>query len=366
MIAVVVLVLVGLTVLVAVVTSRGSSLPSSVSIRSDELPAAYRIVYEVRTSGGPDRPATQTTEILQVSRPFRSLAVTRAGDALSSGRLTDLNRLAVFNGGRWQELQVPPAMAGSDLRLEGDVLSALERRDEVRPVAGRPCQVYRAGGPVSAGDVLAVGDGDDGETAELCIDAAGLVLSEAWMAADDSLLRSRVAVDVDVDPDFDADTFTIEDAEVLAATEGGGSAVKVDDDEPFGDRTLMLGDDALPAGFDLVGRWSIVHPKLSAQPADPFADPTEGRVAGIATVWVRGIDAVVLEQGGVAGGDRAFQPHPRAEEVDLGELLDVGEVVTDARGTEVRVAYTDGSYVRVWSTLPRSQVLDLSRSLTPQ
>lgn len=308
-----------------------------------------------------------TTEVLQVERPFRSLVASRPGsppgDRLTSGRISDLNALLLFDDGEWNELQIPPSMAASDLRLDGvldDLVSAgeVERHDEVRRVAGRACQVHRLGGPIGGGSLVPVGTVED-EHADVCVDRAGLVLSEEWVD-DGEVIRTRTAADVDVDVEFDDDTFTVTDAEPVPATAGGGSARRVTDDSRFGARTWELPD--VPDGFEHRGRWAIVRPRLDVS-VDPLSSPTTGRVAGIATVWVDGVDALVLEQGGAADGGRPFQAHPRGERVDLGALLDLGEVITDARGTEVRVSYVDGTFVRLWSTLPRQAVIDLARSL---
>ena len=349
-------------VVAGVVSDREAALPDAV--RVEEVPSAYRIVYEVRAAAGPERPDTMTTEVLQVARPFRSLVTTLDGDRLVSGRVSGLTTLFQHTDGRWIELRVPPAMAASDLRLDrvlDDLVVAgeVERVDEVRRIAGRACQVHRLGGPVDGGTLTPLDD-VDGEVAEVCVDEAGLVLAEEWRQ-DGDLLRRRVAVDVDLDPDFDDDTFTVEDAEPVAAAEGGGAATRVDDDEPFGDRTFSPAE--VPPGFDHVGRWSVVRPRIETQ-VDPLAPPTEGRIAGIATVWVRGVDALVVEQGGISGGGAPFRPHPRGRRVDVADL-GAGEVITDGRGTEIRVVGDDGSFVRVWSTLPRDEVVELARSLRP-
>lgn len=328
-------------------------------VRITEVPDAYRIVYEVRAG------TTVTTDFVEVDRPFRSLVATRSGPPpggrLTSGRISDLNRLLQRSDDRWVELQLAPAMAASDLRLDrvlDDLVEAgdVERR-EVRRVASRACQVHRLGGPVGGGTLLPVGS-VAGEHADICIDDHGLVLSEEW-TADGEVLRVRTAVDVDVDPDFDAGTFSVDGAEVLAADAGGGSARRVTDDSPFGARTWELREP--PPGFELLGRWAVVRPRLEIAP-DPLAEPSAGRIAGIATVWVAGPDALVVEQGGTRDGARPFLPHPDGKPVDLG-ALDLGEVVTDGRGTEARVAYVDGTFVRVWSTLPRDEVVRLARSL---
>jgi hypothetical protein len=293
--------------------------------------------------------------------------VTRAGappgGAFVGGRAADLDELFVFNDGHWSELQLPPSLAASDLRLDG-VLDArvdagdIDRRG-VHRVAGRPCQAYRLGGPITGGTVTSLDPASD-EHADVCVDEDGLVLSERWVKGDTEL-RRRTAVDVEVDVDFDKGTFDVQDAEPVPATDGGGSSRPVTDDSRFGNRTWTLPD--VPDGFDRLGQWVGVWPKLE-QVADPMAPATEGRVAGLATVWTNGPDVLVVDQGASADESRPFTEHPDGERVDLG-TLDLGEVVTDGRGTEVRVAYVDGSYVRILSTLPRDDVLALARSLEP-
>jgi hypothetical protein len=341
-------------------------LPSSVRIT--RVLDSYRVTYEVRAAGGPKAPETVTTEVLEVERPFRSLDVTRAGrppgGPILNGRVSQLNRLFLFDDGAWKELQLAPALAASDVRLDGvldDLVAGgeVERRDEVRRVAGRPCQVYRFGGPISSGSVEPL-DPDGTEHADACIDADGLVLSEVWVDGD-TVLRRRTAVDVAANVDLADDTFSVEDAETIPAPDGGGSARRVTDDSRFGAHTWELAHP--PAGFTLAGRWAVVWPRLQSS-VDPFSTASAGRIAGMATVWTDGPDVLVVEQGGQADGGRPFDAHPRGERVDLG-ALDVGEAITDARGTEVRASYVDGSYVRVWGTLPRDQVIAIARRLRP-
>lgn len=338
---------------------REPTLPDAVPI--EHVPDAYRIEYEVRTSNGPDRSETVTNDIVQVDRPFRSLVTTRVGDRLVTGRVSDLNRLLQFTDGRWTELETPPAMAASDVRLDhvlDDLVAdgAVLRLDDVQRVAGRACQVHRLGGPVAGGTLTPFADLRD--HADVCVDGDGLVLSEVW-TADGDVVQRRTAVVVDVDPDFDDDTFAVEDAETIAATEGGGSARRVADDEPFGDRTWALG--VAPDGFELLGRWAVVWPRLSAS-VDPTASPSAGRVAGMSTVWTHGVDAIVVEQGGTRDGRPPYAEHPDADRVDIDGLGSV-EVITDGRGTEVRAELDGGAFVRLWSALPRATVLRLAAEL---
>ena len=358
-----------MTILLAVVIGRavvadddGGPLPSSVRIA--HVPDTYRITYEVDQAGGPDQPRSVTTEVLEVDRPFRSLVATRAGKppggALVAGRISDLNRLLQFDGTSWRELAIAPAMAASDLRLDGVLdervaAGDIERRG-VRRVAGRPCQEYRMGGPPAGGSIPALGS-KRGEHADVCVDRDGLVLDERWVA-DGDVLRRRTAVDVATGVHFPKETFTAEGATKVAATDGGGAAARVADDFTFGDRTWQLR--AAPEGFHAAGRWSVVWPRLDTA-VDPMGSDTAGRVAGLATVWVRGPDVIVIEQGGTHDGSTPFPSVEGAKAAPLGTLD--GEAFTDARGTEVRATADDGSFVRVWSTLPRARVLALARDL---
>lgn len=349
-------------------SSTGGDGPLPSSVRIDRTPSSYRITYEVRSSSGPDGGETLATELLEVERPFRSLTMTKSGappgDVVLAGRVSDLNRLFLFDQDHWNELQLAPALAASDLRLDR-VLDGLvdagkvQRRNEVRRVAGRPCQVYRLGGPITGGTITAVGSVAD-EHADVCVDEDGLVLSEVWQQGDVTL-RRRTAVDVAVDVRFKRDTFTIDDGVGVAATDGGGSARRLTDKSKWGNHTWNLPNP--PKGFRRLGRWAVVWPKLDLA-LNPFNPDTSDRIAGMATVWVDGADALVVEQGGSRAGGRPFAESPDGEKIELGKL-DLGEVITDARGTEVRVAYVDGSYVRVWSTLGRDRVIEIARSLVP-
>src|SRR5205823_3728054 len=119
-------------------------------------------------------------------------------------------------------IAVPPSLASGDLRVDAGLSEALKDRivvrREKRKVYGRACQVYRAGGPVSAGDFTPDKPSGD-EYADFCVDEHGLVLEEAWTSKG-RLIRRRVAVKLRIDPPLPDDTFTIDLPKSAASLQG--------------------------------------------------------------------------------------------------------------------------------------------------
>lgn len=340
-----------------------------VTIASGLVPASYRIEYRVETYAGGDD--VVSTEVLEVERPFLSRVELRRGpppgDHLLSSRTASFARFRISSGEQSSVLAVPPALAASDLRVDVALPTAVDRGlvevREQREVAGRRCQIHRAGGPASTGELIPRG-AVEGEYADLCVDAAGLLLEELWVQ-DGEVLRRRVAVEAELAPTFSRDHFTVGAPDPISFEDGGGSTRPVDPTtRPAAGFTWELPEELPEAldDFERLGRYAVVPPRLEQQ-LDP-ADPNRRRTAGVVDVWVRGIDTVFVDQGGVRGSEPAFDPHPHGEEVELGRL-DLGEQFLDLRANEVRTAHTDGSFVRVYGTLPLAELVEVARSLRP-
>lgn len=301
-----------------------------------------------------------STEVLRVERPFSStvevLAGEPPGDDRLSRRATRFGVLVVESEASTTRIAVPPALAGSDVRfdflLEDASRDGVVLRRGTRRVAGRSCQVYRAGGPVSAGELVPVGEGD-GEHADVCIDADGLVLEEEWFDGD-RLLRRRRAVAVDSKIDLSGSRFVLPGEQDLTVEAGNGVIRPLQADEQSEAMLFRLASP--PKGFRLHGRFAVTHPRLGAP--DAARRPP---VSGAAEVWVRGADLIVLEQG--VGDNGAGAPdHPYGREVDLG-ALGRGQAILDLRGNEVRVDIDGEAYLRLYGTVPIRELLTLAKSL---
>lgn len=307
------------------------------------VPDRYRIVYDVETPGSPG-----TTDVLVVDRPFDSRLETGTSVQVSTFR-----RLS-FTGGSAEAVVVaqPPGPAASDLRLDLALPSALVETRGRRTVAGRPCQVYRSGVPLSTGALSAP---VDGERTDTCVDGAGLLLAEEYVVDGDVVLR-RTATEVELEPDVDPSLFEVGDPTV-PVDRGGGSVLEV---EPTSRREGSFWElDGGPEGFRHRGRYAVVPPQ-----ADVFGDPMrEGElVASAADVYVRGRDVVIVDQGASLGGGDPFPPVEGARIEDAGALGEV-EVLPAPQVMEVRADLDGGRFVRVLGTVPVDDLLALARRL---
>lgn len=318
--------------------------------------APYRIVYRLGDLSD-DRVEPSIDEVW-IRQPFESRLETSTNDVLQGVQVSALNRI------RFGSLEEPlvvarvPGLAVSDVRvasvLEDAVDAELLELREQREVAGRRCQVVRSGTLLGAGPLVAI---TDAEHADTCIDGEGLLLEEV-LYHDGAPTLHRIATEVDTDPTLRDDLF--ETGEItLPADGGGGSSLPVDPEVgAIGSFWTPPGNDA-PGGFDRVGRYSVVppQPERFEAPQDPAI------IAGVADVFEREHDFVVVWQGGTVGRVDAHPAMPDAARVDGGALGD-GEVLLSALGTEVRFARPRGRFVHVIGSLSVDELLAIARSLT--
>lgn len=316
-------------------------------------PESYRITYRVTERGGGPQ-----TEELVVVRPFWSEVVTRgpSGDIVNRQRWA-FGRVHTVDG---PIFAVGPTVPATDLRIAPvleDALAAdlLDRREQ-REVAGRRCQVYRAWASVVAGTLPAERE-EDPEYADVCVDERGLIIEEWWVVKGDAL-RQRVAIDVVEDAPLALIEAWANHDPTMEIDRGGGSVLRVrDDSAPPGPFFTVP---APPDGFRHVGRFSVIPPQ-----ADAFDEDT-GRggslLASTADVWQRGVDIVVLDQGGTLGGLEVYTPDPDNRLVEL-PGLGSAEIVVSLNATEIRVQRPGGKFVRVLGTLAPDDLLDVARSL---
>ncbi len=322
---------------------------------TERTPDSYRIVYRLESRAGDE--LVVSTERVWVRRPFESRIEAWTGRPPGTKRTsTTVNAFAriKFNQATFA---VAPAPAPQDRRVE-DVLSEAERAGYVdvrerRRVAGRTCSVHRIAGEGGSGSLERL-ESEPKTYTDICLDEAGLALEEASVV-DGKLLTRRLAVEVDETPKLTDRLFRAGDPE-MKVRQGGGSVLEVDPESRPPGTFWELRDE--PRGFERKGRYAVIPPQAG------FDDPTQqpGIITFIADVWVRGIDVVVIEQGGTLGGRDPFAKDRNAREVRVGDL-GRGEVLYGLRTSEVRVLRKGGKFVRVVGTLEPSRLLTLARSL---
>ena len=313
----------------------------------DDEPAAYRITYRVSRRGAGDR-----TETITVVRPFWSASVTDTSEERWA-----FGRVFTKDG---PVFAVGPTLAGMDLRVAPALDDALDRRllerREQRTVAGRRCQVYRASTTVVGGTLQPTID--VGEYADVCVDERGLLLEE-WWVVDGDAIQQRIATEVELRVPDDFGTAWSGEPPSESAEEGGGSILTLTPGSsppgaPFFTAPAPPGD-----GFEHLGRFSVIPPQAAA-----FGDGEErgSIVASTADVWRRGIDIVVLDQGGNLDGVAIYDPDPDNETVELPNL-GTAELLVSLTGNELRVQRPGGKFVRVVGTLPLDDLLAFARTL---
>lgn len=312
-------------------------------LQREEPVESYAITYRIEQVDGDD--VRELEGRLVVARPFRSrFEVDR------TVRVADFAYFGEREPGDETEIvtAVPTASPGD---VRADVLE-LGEPIETREVAERRCEVHRFGASLLDGLFV------EGDTVEACIDEIGLVLEEVTTVDGEIVLR-RVATDVELAPAVDDSMFVIEGITPRSADDGGGSIQEVTpSSSPPGEFFVL--DDA-PPGFEHRGRYAMVPP----QDARLDDEETRGQyVAGVVDVWVRGVDVLVVDQGGTLGQVPPFGTHPHGELVDdVGALGALGEIVRLPSGAEVRVLIPPGRYVKVSGTLEPDEVLAVARSL---
>lgn len=328
------------------------------------VPVTYRAVYRVENRAG-SQPVT-TTERVWVHRPFQSRTETYTGPPPGTDRLTV--RQSAFGilasssrGSEPLNIAAPPSIASGDVRVDAVLRAALEEglifRRERREVYGRQCQVYRAGGPVFAGDIKRLVPGS-ADFADFCVDRNGLVVEEAWTLKD-RLVQRRVAVEIQTGGSMPPGTFEIDVPP--SAANFRGSVEPIDPSVPSESRTKLWTLDRAPEGFEHRGRYAVgfppgAVPRLSSEEVVAAPNSTTD-------VFVRGPDLVVIDQDPSLAS--AIQAESRPEQGVKVEGLNDAKLIVDARMSEIRGETDDGSIVRIFGTLPPSELIDLARRLRP-
>ena len=332
------------------------------ALRVTEVATSYRAVFRVENRA---RELVITTERIWVRRPFQSRIESYAGPPPGTGRPTV--RQSVFGvltsrSPRAEPLNVaaPPSVATGDVRVDPVLQDALDDRTilrrERREVYGRQCQIYRAGGPVFAGDVERY-EPAQGNYADFCVDRNGIVVEEYWVYRG-RLIQRRVAVELEIDPAIDTSIFRIDVEPTQGAARGVVERLDPEDVDETGLWTLP----ATPSGFKSLGRYGVVIPQaavpnVGGQPQGPGPSSTTD-------VYVRGPDLLVVDQDPSLLAVVENETRP-TRKVDI-EGLEDAELIIDARMSEVRGISPDGSVVRIFGTLSPDELLGLARRLRPQ
>ena len=316
----------------------------------------YRIVYRVGDLG--DDRVEPSVDELWVRPPFESRLETSAEDQQRSVQISAVDRLRIGSLDQPLVIARVPGLAVSDVRVRpvlDDAIDAglLELREQ-REIAGRRCQVVRSGTTLGTGPLVEI---TDDEHADTCIDGEGLLLEEILYLDGEPTLH-RIATEVDADPEIADDLFETGDIS-MPADKGGGSSLPVDPDVGAVGPFWTTPGNRPPDGFDLVGRFSIVPP----QPERFAAQTDPAIVAGVADVFVRGHDFVVVWQGGTVGRVDAYPAMPDAPRVDGGDVGE-GELHLSTLGSELRFPQPRGRFVHVVGTLPADELAAIARSLT--
>lgn len=336
-------------------------LPAALGIT--RTPSSWHIVYRLEEETGADMRVS--TDKVWVRRPFDSVLETWSGPP--PGQELQVRQVATFTRRTNGEvtLELPPSIPASDVRLPGVLDAALAHGALVRlgvqkEIAGRRCEVYRSLQLLSAPVLRRPTDDEYGDS---CVDEAGLVLEEVLVDGDDQLSR-RVAVSVEEDVALGNDLFPVKERTAEVAQGGGRVRPLVPGNRPPGEFFEL---DGPLEGFESRGRWSVVPPQPEnfVDVQDDLQAPLRQRAA-VSDVFVRGVDVVIIEQGGTRGGAPPYTPDEDAPRIGLGPVLGDGEVVLSAQEVAVRVLLPGGRYVRVAGTLTPVELAAIAKRLTSQ
>lgn len=335
------------------------------ALEFSDVPRSYDITYRVERYD--ERDVRVSEDRIRVDRPFRSRVTGRSRDRVVAERVSRLGTLVITTGEGNRSFVSPPTLASGDLRFDTVLPEAVAEKlvqvRERRRVSGRECQVYRLGGPVQAGELVPVG-AKRGQRADVCVDAAGLLLEEVWVQ-DGRPLQRRVATAVTVPSPARPSLFTLPAEQEVSFEAGNGFIRALDPGSGFNGTTYRLPADAV-VGYRYVGRFAVQPPRLSPFGTNPLeADRPREQVSQV-DVWERGPDTLILTQ--VIAADIAALPsNPSvAQEIDLGPVLGQGRAVLDLRLNDVRVEATDGYFVRLSGSLARPELVRLARSIVAE
>lgn len=307
-----------------------------------------------------------STESFNVERPFRTRIASRAGAPPGGAQqwaiVSDLGvSSSLASGASEPDVEtILPSVGIGDWRLDAvlDDLVADGRfvQDGRRSLLGRECQVYRTGSPLENYEVTAP---TATTYADLCVDAAGLVLEQVAVR-DGQVVEHLTATTVDGVPALTDHDFTI--VGLPAPLTSGGMRL-----------TLLGGatDDpsywslpSPPTGYQLIGRYTLeqnaTDTTTSGVPVDTGGVGATTVVTSYVDVYTNGQDTVVVHQGPTSV-ERGGVPTTTATVAPLGEV----QLDTRLTGNDLvaHPASTPDWFVDVSATMPRAALLALAATL---
>jgi hypothetical protein len=353
-----------IAIIVAIVSS-GSSEPRIVAYHGAlphfAVPHTYHITYAV-TQG-----RIRSTQEMFVRRPFDSYE-----ENITSGKpyLTMAMRLGTevlrSKGAAASLVYTPLAPSRRDIRLDAVAPYALRTHRLALVgrgrVLGTTCYVFRSAAPLNSGPLEVFGKRS---YVDSCVDRRGLVLYEKTTTRG-KVTSERRAVRVG---SGSSGKYSMSGS-TLPPEKGGGAmrALTLDSrpsSGPFWDIAQA------PSGFRHVARYVVVpsQPEAFADMTALTMSPTGlpgSLVVSIDDVYVRGANALVIEQGSTVN-DAKFSPPSGGTDVDLGPVLGHGQLLLSASASEVAAEPHEGNrFVRVIGTLPPNELIAIARSMTLQ
>jgi hypothetical protein len=332
------------------------------------VPTSYHVVYAVTAPNVP-----VSTEQLWVRRPFDSVDITYSGPPPGAApSLVLVYRLGaqVLKASNAQagQLKVPASVAPQDVRAEVVVPAALaEHRLKAvgrQKVLGRSCQVFRSAEPLRSGPLPPLRSGS--AYVDTCIDADGIVLRETLIRSG-KVVSDRRAVEVETGQAAVVGAAFDMTGAITPFDAGGGAFTALTSDSRPPGRSWALTHP--PSGFQRAGRYAVVPPQPQLFAGGGQGTGQMGLPGGLVSemddVFLRGADAIVLQQGSTMNG-ATFSPPANAITVSLGSL---GEGQLLLAGNVTTVVAEPGNhkqFVRLSATLPPREVIALMRSLAVQ
>ena len=322
--------------------------PPPITIGST-YPTSYVIVYRVVRNG------VNQWEVLSVQRPsqasdlvYATDGAPRNGDHPVSGVISSPTTLYSVDAQTVRAVtDRQPGPPSGDEFLGGEIAELTKRGlatalGTSRTIAGDRCEDYRFSGPPS-GPIAVVHPGN-ADHDDLCLDASGLVIAEAWAYHGQQVLQ-RTAVAMN--------SAATAPSATAAASPGPFAATVVPDAQP---RSFIASPPA-PAGFE------------SAGPATDFRLPDRsvaGQTAAASIVWTftHAARVITVEAGRQSSGALPWVAGDTATTSVTLRGLGAASTAVRSDGFEIRVDMGNGDWVRVRGTVPLDELISFAQLLT--
>jgi hypothetical protein len=321
------------------------------------LPTSYVVVYRVAQNDVHD------WEVLSMRRPFAgsglvydTAAAPGRGDRAVSGSISTGEALYTVETGTVRLVsgrQPGPASGDQYLAVELDDLMARKLAADTgqdRTVAGRACRVYRFAEPPS-GPVLALTGGADHD--DLCLDQAGLVLSERWTYHGSVVLERTATAVRTSNGDLPAGPDPEPPSTAGAAPMAPGAATVSPDPRP----QSFLAPPPAPRRYQPSG------PAVDFRLGDP-QNPSSTVATSVVWAFAEGPRSITVEAGTGRGGELPWRTDDTVTKPAALRGLGPATSAVRSDGAEVRVDLGGGRWVRVRGTVPVSELVAYAQRLT--